>query len=242
MKSCIPHKLNQYTICINTLNGVISLVSKGLKNIAYDYLYEEIISYRLMPGQAIGEQAVSDLLGISRTPVREALKKLESEELVYQVTSRGTFVKDITAQDVNEIFELRMLLEKTALNSAIIKISNAELDDIEKSLSLLTDASSKEEFYKSDRNLHKVIMKYSDNVRMINIHAKMDSELERLRRVSSMKPDRLAKSRIEHMNLLNAIRARDLNLALFALTDHLNNVKINTLIVCQAMRLDCNSG
>ena len=76
---------------------------RGLKNVAYDYLLDAITSYEMKPGQAIVEQDVSDKLGISRTPIREALKQLESEGLVRHFPSRGTFVTNLTVQDVESL-------------------------------------------------------------------------------------------------------------------------------------------
>ncbi len=73
------------------------------------------------------------------------------------------------------MFELRILLELEALKTTIKKITNEELDVIEKSFLNLDSNSSKEDYYSSDRNLHKIIMKYSGNSRMIDVHKMMDS-------------------------------------------------------------------
>ncbi len=221
------------------------MAKQELKNIAYDYLLSSIMSYELAPGQVIVEQELSNLLGISRTPVREALKQLELEGLVHHIPSRGTFVKDITVQDVEEIFQLRELLEVAALKMAIIDITDDELSQIRIRLEQLDDArinerATKEEFYGSDRELHRLIMKYSRNSRMINFHKTIESQLERLRRISSMTPMRLAKSKQEHLALLNALCSRDLKSATFLLTTHLHNVKESTLNVCKSVRLELN--
>ena len=76
------------------------MAKNALKNVAYEYLLNAIMSYELKPGQVIVEQEVSDQLGISRTPIREAFKQLESEGLVHHFPSRGTFVTNLTVQDV----------------------------------------------------------------------------------------------------------------------------------------------
>ena len=223
--------------------GCGSMSKDALKNVAYDYLQNAIMSYQLVPGQVIVEQEVSDLLGISRTPVREALKLLEAEGLVWHIPSRGTFVKDITMQDVEEIFQLREMFELAALKVAINEITDEELDNIEKRLRILddnriTEQEAKEEFYGSDRQLHQLIMKHSRNSRMIGFHKTLEVQLERLRRISSMTPMRLAKSRQEHLDILYALRSRDLMEATKQLTKHLRNVKESTLNVCQSLSIN----
>ena len=209
------------------------MAKNALKNVAYEYLLNAIMSYELKPGQVIVEQEVSDQLGISRTPIREAFKQLESEGLVHHFPSRGTFVTNLTVQDVEEIFQL------TALKSAIHRITEEELRYIEGRLRYLDDKkseepSTKEEFYGSDRELHELIMKYSGNSRMVKFHRTLEAQLERLRRISSMTPMRLSKSRQEHLDILNALSDRDLDAATDALRLHLRNIKSSTLAVCRS--------
>lgn len=213
---------------------------RGLKSVAYDYLLDAITSYELKPGHAIVEQDISDKLGISRTPIREALKQLESEGLVRHFPSRGTFVTNITVQDVDEIFQLRELFEITALKNAIHSITEEELDYIEERVRYLDDKRSeegptKESFYNSDRELHALIMKYSGNSRMIKFHKTLEVQLEQLRRISAMTPMRLVKSRQEHLDIIYALRTRDLANATRALLIHLQNIKDSTLNVCRNM-------
>lgn len=213
---------------------------RGLKNVAYDCLLDAISTCELKPGQAIVEQEISDRLNISRTPIREALKQLESEGVVRHFPSRGTFVSKLTVQDVDEIFQLRELFEMTALKNAINCISEDELDHIEELLRDLDDRRSedphtKEVFYRSDRDLHLMIMKYSGNSRMIKFHTTLEVQLEQLRRISSMTPMRLVKSRQEHLDIIYALRTRDLPSASKYLSIHLQNVKESTLNVCRTM-------
>ena len=168
-----------------------------------------------------------------------AFKQLESEGLVHHFPSRGTFVTNLTVQDVEEIFQLREMFELTALKSAIHRITEEELRYIEGRLRYLDDKkseepSTKEEFYGSDRELHELIMKYSGNSRMVKFHRTLEAQLERLRRISSMTPMRLSKSRQEHLDILNALSDRDLDAATDALRLHLRNIKSSTLAVWAA--------
>jgi Transcriptional regulators len=214
------------------------LKKQKLKETAYNYIRDAIFSFEFKPGQAIVEQDLSEKLGISRTPLREALKQLELEGLVHQVPSYGTFVANITIQDVEELCQLRQLLETTALKTAIIEATDAELNAFEKKLcglddSKINESSGKEAYYGSDRDLHSLIMRYSQNSRMIAIHNNIEMQLERLRRISSMTPMRLATSKQEHLAIIHAMQNRDFSNALLMLTLHLNNVRESTLSICK---------
>lgn len=215
------------------------MARNSLKNVVYDYLYESIVSSKLLPGQVIVEQEISNLLGVSRTPVREALKQLTAERLVRHIPGRGTFVEDISVQDVEELFEIRIMFEVAALESAIGKISDSEIEEIVHVLDHLSDNTNHPgEFFNTDRRLHNLILKYGRNRRMIEFLNTVNSQLERLRRISSLTPKRLDKSKQEHLAILYAIRERNLEKAIAALRLHLQNVKKSTLDVCEQTRLN----
>lgn len=211
------------------------MVKNTRKHIAYNYLYNAIVTCQLPPGTAIVEQEISDLLGISRTPVREALKQLEIEGLVRHVPLRGTFVAEISTQDVEEIFALRQALELLALRTAINEITEQELNEIESYLEGLGPESSPESFYRSDRKLHDLIVKYGRNRRLRTFYDMLNAQIERVRRVSAQKPDRLKKSRQEHLEIVRALKERNLQKAEAFLTQHLKNVKESFIEVCRSI-------
>ena len=215
------------------------MTKRDLQTVAYEHLKNAIITNSYLPGQMIVEQDISDSLEISRTPVREALKRLESEGLVNHIPSVGTFVAQISVQDIVEIFQLRELFETTALKTAIIEASPEELERVESELFVLDDKRIQEQdiieaYYRSDRHLHYLVLNYSRNSRMVSFYKHLETQVERLRRISSLTPMRLAKSRQEHLVIINAIRSRDLNTALMALNMHLENVKDSTISVCRS--------
>ena len=203
------------------------------KQVAYDYLHDAILCNQLKPGSAIVEQEISDLLNISRTPVREALKVLEAEGLVRQIPQRGTFVEQINTQDVEEIFALREALEVLALHEAIKHVSDKELDKLEKYLTTLTSDSKEEEFYSSDRLLHNLIIQNGGNRRLANFLHAVNSQVERLRLISALRPNRLEQSMEEHLAIVKAFKSRDLEAAERELRQHIKNVKESTLEVCR---------
>ena len=211
---------------------------ESLKDIVYDYLFDCIVSYKFLPGEAIVEQEISDHLKISRTPVREALKQLESEGLARHFPSRGTFVEELTSQDVEEIFDLRELFEIAAIKVSINTIPIAEVEELERAISNLKyEESSSEDFYSSDRRLHRLIVDHGGNRRMVSFFNTINTQLERFRRISAMTPKRLEKSKREHLQIIESIKERDIEKAIAILHVHLNNIKMNTLDVCQKARV-----
>lgn len=210
----------------------------SLRSVAYNYLYNNIISNKLISGHVIVEQEISDLLGISRTPIREALKQLTAEGLVRQIPARGTFVREISTQDVEEIFELREMFEENSLKWALNQITNEEITEMKCLFNSLHIDSSSEEFYNSDRKLHATILKHGRNKCMIDFLNTLNAQLERLRRVSSKTPNRFEKSKKEHLEILCSIKERNMEKATNALHSHLENVKKSVLTVCEQVRLN----
>ena len=212
-----------------------------LTSVAYDYLSSAILSFKYQPGQVIVEQAVSQQLGISRTPVREAIKKLEAEGLVRHIASLGTFVKDISIQDIEEIYQMRELLEGAALKTAIAEASDQELFAVEAALRGLEETDVKErgrqeQYFYADKLLHDTLMKFSRNLRMISVYQNLEMQIQWLRGISSLSPQRLVKSRQEHLAILQALSSRDLDAALQALTVHLSNAKENVIHIRSNLR------
>jgi DNA-binding GntR family transcriptional regulator len=239
---CILSEL--YYNCIQkeyfkTIKGIKIMARGPLRNVAYDYLYEGIISNKLPAGHVLVEQEISDLLNISRTPVRDAIKQLSNEGLVRYLPSRGTFVEEISTQDIEEIFEIREMFEEAALRWTVNEITNEEIAEIEKELvSLSNNENYSNEYYKSDLMLHRIITKYGHNSRMKRILNTLNSQLERFRRVSAKTPNRLINSREEHLNILRALKERNIEEAERYLHLHLENVKKSTINACERMHTE----
>ena len=209
----------------------------GLKNVAYDYLLTQICSGVMAPNTPIVEQEISSILNISRTPVRDALKQLEMEGLLTHIVSRGTFVRELTLQDINEIYQIRRLFEMAAMEQAVNLIPEEELDEMERELVAIGETSQDEDFYHADRNLHSTLLRYAYNSRMITFYDILNAQIERIRRISSATPRRLASSKSEHLAIIKAIRSRDLEASRQALASHIDNVHRSALRVFDSMRM-----
>lgn len=204
----------------------------GATQRVYDYLREGIVTGVLAPGSPISEMEISKTLQVSRSPVREAIMALEGEGMVHRYPNRGCFVNDITAQDVNEIFELRSLLEVAALNAAFRHIDPQELDRLEADLLQLKPTDTADAYFETDRRLHSIIISSCGNMRLVQILRTLNSQIEQVRRISASQPKRLLASRQEHLTIVGDIKAGDLEAAREAMSLHIQNVRDSTLKAC----------
>lgn len=203
----------------------------GATKRVYDHLFDEIVSCRLLPGSVLSELEISKKLQTSRSPVREAMMALESEGLVRRYPGRGCFVSEVTVQDIHEIFALRILLEVEALRKSFSLISDQELEDLEQALNALKPEDPENAYYATDRRLHELIVNNCGNARLTMILRTLNGQIEQIRRVASRQPQRLRASRREHLDIVAALRARDLERTCQLLTEHIQNVRNATMSV-----------
>src|SRR4030043_728654 len=106
--------------------------SKSKKAIVYENLKKRIINHSLKSGEPLNESVLTKELGISKTPIREALQQLEKEGFVENIPGKGSFVSRISVQDIREIFEIREILECEAIKRAALKSDPDKIESIKK--------------------------------------------------------------------------------------------------------------
>jgi DNA-binding GntR family transcriptional regulator len=183
----------------------------------------------LPPGSPIIETEIAAVLKTSRTPVREAMKELESDGLVIQYPQKGTFVSEISPHDIEEIFSLRIMLEVFALQESYNKISDDELNKVNSMFSALGADSTREKYALADKTLHSLIVDKACNYRLKLILKNLNGQIERFRRMAARGPTGVSKSRQEHLEIVQMLLRRDLKGCEESLRNHLNSVKSNTL-------------
>lgn len=198
---------------------------------AYGTLLEEIQSGRLAPGSVLGEVEQASRLGVSRTPLREAIGRLNADGLVAQVSPRVTVVTDIDRDDIRELFEVRRALEETAARLAAERGDRSVFSDLADELGAVNlDADAGREAYgaliaRFDAALDVAVANdyLTAALRTIRTH------LVRVRRLSRENATRLAASVTEHRLIASAIAAGDSDLAAHATHVHLHNALTNIL-------------
>ena len=188
------------------------------------------------PGTQLVEARLASRFGVSRSPVRGALRALEGDGLVVRYPHRGNFVAALLPEDIEEIFYLREALELAAVRLAYDRIPEEELTAVEEVLdSLSPDGSPREEFVNSDSILHDMIARNSGNSRLRDALKQLSAQIEITRRTSMSQRGRLAANLAEHRDIITALRLRDLPLIEARLRVHMKAGKASTLEACRTM-------
>lgn len=195
---------------------------KKLKEQAYDTLKGLVLSGKLSPGCLYNEGRLAEALGISRTPVREALLELGSEGLVSFVPGRGIQIIGLTGLDIRDIFEIRRLIEGHIVKEVSTRLSGAELADLAKQQVLLT-RNEGYAFIEGDREMHRILSATLRNGRMDAILCNLWSKMQQT--ALCVIEDRRNNDRIieEHEAILAALFKRDEGMAHDHLLQHLCN-------------------
>jgi DNA-binding GntR family transcriptional regulator len=193
---------------------------------AYERLRDDIIQWRLEPGTALGEVEVSARVGLSRTPVREALSRLIAEGLVSNASGRTAVVAAVSREDIRRLFELREALEMQAARLAARR-RNAEVFSELKEAFLAgppDDAhdNADNSYFLADR-LDAAIDDAMSNVYLRNTLRDIRGHLARVRRHAHADPKRLEHATAEHLLIVDAILRQDEMLAAQATAVHLRN-------------------
>jgi DNA-binding GntR family transcriptional regulator len=192
-------------------------------NIAREEIRERIISLRLSPGSVIDEASLMDELGLGRTPIREALKLLEAENLVVIVPRRGIFVAEIGLNHLQQIHEMRLALEPMAARLAAQRITPARLAQLQLCSADMEGVSALDipSIYRVDRAFHRILARSSGNellVRDITQHYNLALRLWNLVQ-EWLQPDDLGL--ITHVQLIEAVAAHDSDRAEAVMREHI---------------------
>ena len=200
---------------------------------AYTEIRRRILGGDLAPNAPLSEYQLAGELKVSRTPVREALKRLEHEGLVRFVSNRGAFVTDISIRDIVEVYELREQLESFAAGVAASEMPLAEIDVLERKLEnaqrLANKKGSVKEAFDSDIYFHKQLIQCTKNSRIAAVLATLDDQVHRIRILSPNTLGRLQSMLCEHREVLDYIRKRDREGAREAMRRHLRAARENAI-------------
>ena len=196
----------------------------SLKDIAYKYIKNNIISAKFKPGDPILEQSIAEALNVSRTPIREALKVLDSEGYVVSYPFQGTIVAKLSLTDVEEISDLRLLLENWALKRSMRYISDEDLERVKQMFEKADQEEDWNAYHEADAALHELLVTKSNSPRASSMLGTLLEQLQWFRNTSIEVTNR-HESLEEHMAIIAAIQSRDLPAAERALTSHLIKVK-----------------
>jgi len=197
-----------------------------LRDVVFNTLRQAIIKGELKPGEKLLEIALADQLGVSRTPVREAIRKLELEGLVVMVPRKGATVAGITKKHLMDVLEIRRALEELAIELACERISAeklAELKAIEKCIKDAKDSDDSFELSDLDEKFHEIIYSGTNNPRLIQMLANLREQMYRYRLEYIRALDKRQKLVSEHNRIVKALETKNPEMGRKAIRDHINS-------------------
>ena len=194
----------------------------NLKEKAYRVIREMIVGGDLPPGKVLNERELVEHLGVSRTPIREALHRLEKENLVTIIPQRGAFVCEITTKVIHEIYQLREIIEPQLIRMVTGDMSEEALQEF-RSAFLALNMDAYDELAKLDNDFHLAVLDSVGNEYMTQMMDNMYAQNERIRFQLTRMPKRLQETVAEHVGIIDAMLAGDPEAAAKAMLEHLMN-------------------
>ena len=177
---------------------------------------DAIMSGALKPGEKVAEPELAARFGISRTPIREAFRQLESEGYLTVIPRKGALVASFSAKDVEEFYAIKSILEGYAARKACSRLSAREINKLEginEKLREIADEGDVRHFFKVHNSFHDMFIRGADNEKLHDMIAALMQKFQRLRLASLSKPGRMLISVEEHEKIIEAFRNRDAVLA-----------------------------
>ncbi len=199
----------------------------NLSELAYEQIKKAICEGKIPSGDVISESQLAEELGMSRTPIREALRALASEGWVEIKNGIGTFVKPLSSKDMEDLYQVRCLLEVQAAKTSIYHITNEEIDDFICHFQKLLEECQMgckpdpQRFSALDWKLHELIVERCQNNYIKTIMRSNTSNIKRYQFLSIETLNDIQESTRQHLNILMLMRNRDVEALSDALRQHL---------------------
>jgi DNA-binding GntR family transcriptional regulator len=200
----------------------------NLRERVYQALKEMIIFKEIPPGEKLDEDSLANQLGVSRTPIRESLYRLENEGIVKIIPRRGAFIVKHSKESINEILSVREVLEGLSAREAASHITDAALEVLESLSEKFSESNVRllsKEYLQVDVKFHKTIIEASKNEWLISLMNILNDHIQMLRLRTVTFQGRPEQSLSEHRRILEALKARDPLLAESLMREHINNVR-----------------
>ncbi|MEM8936549.1 MAG: GntR family transcriptional regulator [Pseudomonadota bacterium] len=186
---------------------------------AYFQIREMILEGEFLPGDHLSEEQLSNAVGVSRTPVRDALRRLENDFFVTIQTNRGARVRSWSREDIDDLFQLRAMLEGFAAKRAAQRATKNQIDMLYEEIARINAALSKkgavnvETFLDANANIHRIICEASGNKRLVDMIDALVAQAVVVRTAKGYSSEELRRSNLHHKDMADAIAAGNADLA-----------------------------
>ncbi len=210
----------------------------ALSQFAYEQLRQMFIEHRFTAGMKISETKLAKELGISRTPIREAIRQLQSEGLLYQVAHSGTYISQPGRREIAEIYEVRQALESMAIEKAVSRLRHEDLEQLSqlyqemhecvvefvKEEEAVMSGERLRRFLAADMAFHLVIFKAADNQTAIKIYTDVQMRNRAFGDQSHRRDQHHLSAVLQsHSHILQALQQQDINAAKRYMAEHIQN-------------------
>jgi DNA-binding GntR family transcriptional regulator len=197
---------------------------KPLRDVIFDTLREAIIVGELKPGERLMEVQLAQKMGVSRTPVREAIRKLELEGLVEMLPRKGAHIADLSVKDIMDVLEVRATLDGLASSLSASRITDEEIKELKHVQSQFVNYVEKENLQgsiKKDVEFHDIIYRSSRNDKLIQISNNLREQIQRFRVIYIKDYSSTRELIKEHNEIIDAITTRDPEAAMRSAQTHI---------------------
>lgn len=202
---------------------------ESLKYKAYMYIKNKILTCEYMPNSFLNEDLLCEEFKVSRTPIRDALSRLEQENLIKILPKKGFFVAPLSLGEINLTFETRTLLELYAINNYCNNLHSNTIDSLYENIKQAKDSianNNHEELYRLDDEFHRTILNQCNNYYLVDTYSRVHNQNCRLRVLSGRYDDKRLYSTIEeHSEILSYLAMGDIPSAEAAMKKHLSHAK-----------------
>lgn len=197
-----------------------------LRDVVFNTLRQAILRGELKPGERLLEIHLANKLGVSRTPIREAIRKLELEGLVLMIPRKGAVVAEITEKSLRDVLEVRRALEELAMKLACEKILDEEIEELKAASKEFENALKTGDvtvYAEADVKFHDIIYRTTDNQRLIQLLYNLREQMYRYRVEYLKREDSHETLLAEHQYIIETLEKRDAKEAVKAVCEHIDN-------------------
>ena len=200
-----------------------------LRDVVFQTLRQAILKGELKPGERLMEIKLAETLGVSRTPIREAIRKLELEGLVIMIPRKGAAVANITEKDTKDVLEVRRTLEMFAVEVACERITKEQLVSLKEAAKAFEASKGSNDLIRiaeTDMNFHEIIYEATHNERLVQMLNNLRENMYRYR-IEYLKDANYYDSLVrEHKEILDAIESGNKEKAGICMRDHIDNQQL----------------
>jgi DNA-binding GntR family transcriptional regulator len=196
---------------------------------AYEQVYQAIIRGEIKPGDRLRETELAEQIGLSRTPIREAIRKLESDGIVEHQPRVGAMVKKLSQQEIVELYEMRIVIEGTAAQMAAQHISDAEIATLRAINDEIAQGGAPDQSAKLNRDFHSCILHAARNRYLVQSFQGLAHHFILLGATTIESETRLSEVVAQHQTIIAALRDRDPDAAMQSMRDHMETSLLHRL-------------